>query len=395
MQTGHWDPPAPDPIALDKSMANVNPAALSPALNVPSNDESMHIPLSETLSFSSLSPPAHSAPERQRWNIGGYPKHLEDMIRSNTGLSDDGPLPESSSSAQANSEAGGSALAQSNRFVTMHRLPEDIDGRSIQVDLASAKASPDAKDNPDTEDDNPTNEVYRDTHLENRSEQFYTAVNNLVDDLIDNLVSDVPANDVPAETSAERLDNVLAAPANAAWVAAGQSPDWPFADYLEFEFVKWMVVNDISQTARDKLIKLPIMERCGLSFGSNYALNKLLDKLPSAGPQWTRIQRTITGTIKDAKGKPLQEDIEICVRDIVDVVIDLVRELIGNASYSHKLVFVPQRVETNGDPLKRKIDEMWTADWWMDIQKKLPPGATVVPIILSSDSTQLTNLSEG
>lgn len=42
-------------------------------------------------------------------------------------------------------------------------------------------------------------------------------------------------------------------------VAAGLSPDWPFADFLEFEFVKWMVVNDISQTARDKLIKLPIV----------------------------------------------------------------------------------------------------------------------------------------
>jgi hypothetical protein len=42
-------------------------------------------------------------------------------------------------------------------------------------------------------------------------------------------------------------------------VANGKKPEWPFADYLEFEFVQWMVVNDISQTARDKLIKLPIV----------------------------------------------------------------------------------------------------------------------------------------
>jgi hypothetical protein len=42
-------------------------------------------------------------------------------------------------------------------------------------------------------------------------------------------------------------------------IATGEAPAWPFADYLEFEFVKWMVDNDISQTARDKLIKLPIV----------------------------------------------------------------------------------------------------------------------------------------
>ncbi|KAF8596730.1 hypothetical protein BDV93DRAFT_405243, partial [Ceratobasidium sp. AG-I] len=38
---------------------------------------------------------------------------------------------------------------------------------------------------------------------------------------------------------------------------------------------------------------------------------------------------------------------------------------------------------------------MWTGDWWMRIQNLLPPGATVVPIILSSDATQLTNFSGG
>ncbi|KAF8605584.1 hypothetical protein BDV93DRAFT_570162 [Ceratobasidium sp. AG-I] len=117
-------------------------------------------------------------------------------------------------------------------------------------------------------------------------------------------------------------------------VTDGRSPDWPFADYLEFEFVKWLVVNDISQTARDKLIKLPIVSRCGLSFASNHSLNNLLDKMPSAGPRWTRIQRTITGTIKDANGKDLQEDIEIWVRDIVEVI----RELIGNTTLSQPLL---------------------------------------------------------
>jgi hypothetical protein len=97
---------------------------------------------------------------------------------------------------------------------------------------------------------------------------FYTAANNSADDL---------ANNFPSEPETEGLADIPDNIANTPWgtplrrcrpmlekifqdrVADGRSPDWPFADYLEFEFVKWMVVNDISQTARDKLIKLPIV----------------------------------------------------------------------------------------------------------------------------------------
>ncbi|KAJ7751483.1 hypothetical protein DFH07DRAFT_745482 [Mycena maculata] len=36
---------------------------------------------------------------------------------------------------------------------------------------------------------------------------------------------------------------------------------------------------------------------------------------------------------------------------------------------------------------------MWTAEWWWDIQELLPIGATLAPIILASDKTQLTRFS--
>ena len=42
-------------------------------------------------------------------------------------------------------------------------------------------------------------------------------------------------------------------------LALGEDPATPFADYLEFEFVKWMVEQDISQSSREKLIKLPLV----------------------------------------------------------------------------------------------------------------------------------------
>ncbi|KAF8545787.1 hypothetical protein OG21DRAFT_1428653 [Imleria badia] len=33
---------------------------------------------------------------------------------------------------------------------------------------------------------------------------------------------------------------------------------------------------------------------------------------------------------------------------------------------------------------------MWTGDWWWETQRRLPAGATVTPVILASDKTELS-----
>ncbi|KAG9107022.1 hypothetical protein FRC07_008704, partial [Ceratobasidium sp. 392] len=377
-QTGHWAAPPPDSSSSDKNAANVAAEAGSPGPDLSRSDASMRTPSFDSNSLSDKLRVHASTPLPSN--------HSEDLGMSSPHVSDG---PEGMRSPLNDPAPYGVATNKEELRVSIQRILEDMIKQNTDGKPEQSQSSSSARGNSDAE-----------SGSELGSEEFYTAANNSTDDL---------TGAIPPGSETESLANIPDDLANASWgtplrrckpmlekifrdrVANGRSPDWPFADYLEFEFVKWMVVNDISQTARDKLIKLPIMERCGLSFASNYSLNKLLDKLPSAGPRWTRIQRTITGTLKDANGKNLKEEIEIWVRDIVEVV----RELIGNTTYGKKLVFVPQRVTINGDPSRRKIDEMWTADWWMRIQQKLPPGSTVVPIILSSDSTQLTNFSGG
>lgn len=54
----------------------------------------------------------------------------------------------------------------------------------------------------------------------------------------------------PCQTDLQKIQDSM--------IANGRAPAWPFADWLEFEFVKWLVENDISQGARDKLIKTKI-----------------------------------------------------------------------------------------------------------------------------------------
>jgi hypothetical protein len=90
--------------------------------------------------------------------------------------------------------------------------------------------------------------------------------------------------------------------------------------------------------------------------------------------------------------------------------IDCIRELIGNPAFKDVMAFVPEKVFSNADGSNRVFDEMWMADWWwevqvssmqqcivntrrilIDFQRKLKAGATVVPIVLATDETQLSN----
>ncbi|KAG8730682.1 hypothetical protein FRC10_002416, partial [Ceratobasidium sp. 414] len=177
-------------------------------------------------------------------------------------------------------------------------------------------------------------------------------------------------------------------------LASGSAPAAPFADWLEFEFVKWMVERDISQGSREKLLALPIIiARARLSFGSSYTLNNLIDALPLAGPKWNVKAVKVTGDKLGPDGKPLTEIAELWYRDIVGVI----QELLENHTYGKDLVFAPCEKWDDADHTERVYDEMWTGDWWKKLQESglLPPDATILPVILASDVTHLTNFGGG
>ncbi|KAI5985083.1 hypothetical protein EDD15DRAFT_2374582 [Pisolithus albus] len=52
--------------------------------------------------------------------------------------------------------------------------------------------------------------------------------------------------------------------------------------------------------------------------------------------------------------------------------------------------YAPEHLYTSQEGNNRVINEMWTADWWWDMQLRLPEGATIAPVILASDKTQLS-----
>src|SRR5882724_12608725 len=73
--------------------------------------------------------------------------------------------------------------------------------------------------------------------------------------------------------------------------------------------------------------------------------------------------------------------------------------------------FAPEKAYEDSDGKNRIFDEMWTGDWWWNLQVSFPltyqlvfrancdlqelfeEGATITPVILASDKTHLSNFS--
>ncbi|KAI0250409.1 hypothetical protein BJV78DRAFT_1283211 [Lactifluus subvellereus] len=74
-------------------------------------------------------------------------------------------------------------------------------------------------------------------------------------------------------------------------------------------------------------------------------------------------------------------------------IIMCIRALYGEPEYAQHLAFAPERHYTDETRSCRIYNELHTGDWWWTVQASLEqqrPGATIIPIIISSDKTQLT-----
>ncbi|KAH8984959.1 hypothetical protein EDB86DRAFT_3066087 [Lactarius hatsudake] len=75
-------------------------------------------------------------------------------------------------------------------------------------------------------------------------------------------------------------------------------------------------------------------------------------------------------------------------------VIPCIRALFGDPRYSGQLVFAPERHYRDVGHTTQVFSEMYTGKWWWSVQQSLElrkPGATVLPLVISSDKTQLTH----
>ncbi|KAI0665542.1 hypothetical protein C8Q78DRAFT_1072936 [Trametes maxima] len=118
----------------------------------------------------------------------------------------------------------------------------------------------------------------------------------------------------------------------------------------------------------DEFCKLAITRnRMRPSFKNKRAFFQNIDKLPT-GPGWICDIVDVVGDEINAKGEPLTEELELWRRDPVECI----RELIGNPAFKDHMSYAPVKVTRDGG--------------------KLPEGATISPLFVASDKTQLTVL---
>ena len=75
---------------------------------------------------------------------------------------------------------------------------------------------------------------------------------------------------------------------------------------------------------------------------------------------------TVHGDEEDENGERKSEILDVWCRDPVKCV----HKLIGNPEFWDSMHYCPEKLFTSDDKLDedRIINEMWTGDWWWDLQ---------------------------
>ncbi|KAJ6475468.1 hypothetical protein C8R45DRAFT_1102753 [Mycena sanguinolenta] len=135
----------------------------------------------------------------------------------------------------------------------------------------------------------------------------------------------------------------------------------PFTSKMDWEVARWAKLRGSGSTAFTDLLKI---EGVAAALGQR--------------PKFTRSEVVVAGEV-----------FELYSRNI----IECVRALFGDTDFAPYLFVVPERHYADKDKTIRLYHNMHTAKWWWSTQKQVEkdnPGATIIPILLSSDKTQLT-----
>ncbi|THG93692.1 hypothetical protein EW145_g8307, partial [Phellinidium pouzarii] len=139
----------------------------------------------------------------------------------------------------------------------------------------------------------------------------------------------------------------------------------PFVDEKEWDLAKW-IMKSLGKGTTDELLKTDFVREREPSF-----------------------HNALEGDVMNLNGTPMTETYPLWRRDAIEII----QELIGNPTFRNDIAYFPERAYTNVQGTCRIYDELWTADWWWDKQSMLPEGATIVPVIIASDETQLSTFS--
>ncbi|KAI0348786.1 hypothetical protein OH77DRAFT_1440804, partial [Trametes cingulata] len=140
--------------------------------------------------------------------------------------------------------------------------------------------------------------------------------------------------------------------------SANSNPYAPFTSRIDWEVARWAKMRGPGSTAVSELLQI--------------------ENLTSGRPRFRRREIIVAGEV-----------FEIFYRDV----IQCIRALYGDPELADLLVLTPERHYADADHNTPVYFDMHIGKWWWETQKELEkrkPGVTIIPIIISSDKTQLT-----
>ncbi|KAJ7501623.1 hypothetical protein B0H11DRAFT_1908057 [Mycena galericulata] len=157
------------------------------------------------------------------------------------------------------------------------------------------------------------------------------------------------------------------------------NPYAPFASKMDWDIAKWAKLRGSGSTAFTDLLQIDgLRESLDLSYGTSLQLNKIIDEKLPGRPKFTRSEVVVNGEV-----------FHLYSRDI----LECVRALWGDTDFAPYLFVAPEKHYIDNGKTIRMYHNMHTGKWWwatQDAVEKDNPGATIIPIIISSDKTQLT-----
>ncbi|KAI5991711.1 hypothetical protein EDC04DRAFT_2587370 [Pisolithus marmoratus] len=145
--------------------------------------------------------------------------------------------------------------------------------------------------------------------------------------------------------------------------AANEQSKWaPFQNEGEWELAHFLMKN-IGQTKMDEFLKLDIVQKSGMSFDNAHSFLKYMDRL-CTGLGWSCEMIDMEGDIVAEDGTLRHEQLELWWHDPVECV----QELMGNPAFWDVMSYVPEHAYADADGENCIYDEMWTGNWWWDMQ---------------------------
>ncbi|KAI9440150.1 hypothetical protein H4582DRAFT_2111250 [Lactarius indigo] len=149
------------------------------------------------------------------------------------------------------------------------------------------------------------------------------------------------------------------------------NPYAPFASSLDWQIAKWAKLRGPSSTAFTEMMAIDgVQERL--------EMNRLVDSHLPGRPPFQR-KEVLVG----------DEVCEVFYRDI----IQCIRALFGDPDLAPYLIFAPEKHYIDDERTEQMYHDMHTGSWWWTTQaavEKVTPRATIVPVLVSTDKTQLT-----